>query len=195
MSNPSRRPAIDSHLHRPWFERRAAASRRDCAWDGCCAEGLYRAPRSRSELRDFLWFCLDHVREYNQRWDFFAGMSEAEIESHLRDDTTWHRPSWRFGTQFAGGAAHWSDPFGFFGEERDAGRAGRQAARADPRDTAMMRAMDLEPGFTLEELKQRYKVLVKRHHPDLHGGDRTAEERLKRINEAYKYLKDKLVAR
>jgi curved DNA-binding protein CbpA len=54
----------------------------------------------------------------------------------------------------------------------------------------MMAVLDLEPGFTLVELKARYKTLVKRHHPDRHGGDRDAEERLKAINEAYTYLVD-----
>jgi curved DNA-binding protein CbpA len=38
-------------------------------------------------------------------------------------------------------------------------------------------------------LKARYKELVKRHHPDAHGGDKAAEERLKVINQAYSTLK------
>jgi len=38
------------------------------------------------------------------------------------------------------------------------------------------------------ELKRRYKNLAKEHHPDLHGGDKAAEERLKLINEAYTFL-------
>jgi curved DNA-binding protein CbpA len=38
-------------------------------------------------------------------------------------------------------------------------------------------------------LKARYKVLVKLHHPDAHGGDKEAEEKLKIINQAYTTLK------
>ena len=38
-------------------------------------------------------------------------------------------------------------------------------------------------------LKARYKVLVKLHHPDAHGGDKAAEEKLKIINQAYATLK------
>src|SRR5579883_2904923 len=37
--------------------------------------------------------------------------------------------------------------------------------------------------------KARYKVLVKQHHPDTHGGDKAAEEKLKLINQAYATLK------
>jgi curved DNA-binding protein CbpA len=32
-------------------------------------------------------------------------------------------------------------------------------------------------------------VLVKLHHPDAHGGDKVAEEKLKIINQAYATLK------
>ena len=49
--------------------------------------------------------------------------------------------------------------------------------------------MGLEPPLTLEQLKRRYKELVKKHHPDANGGDRGAEERLKSINEAYTTLR------
>jgi curved DNA-binding protein CbpA len=48
---------------------------------------------------------------------------------------------------------------------------------------------DLQPPLTLIGLKARYKALVKLHHPDVHGGDKDAEERLKEINQAYAILK------
>src|SRR4051812_32195344 len=63
-----------------------------CAWPGCCAEGEYPAPRGRDQLRSYSWFCLEHVRAYNLSWNFFSGMSQAEIEAHVREDVTWHRP-------------------------------------------------------------------------------------------------------
>jgi DnaJ-class molecular chaperone len=53
----------------------------------------------------------------------------------------------------------------------------------------MLRVMGLEPDSTPEELKARYKELVKKHHPDVNHGDKAAEERLKLINEAYTYLR------
>ena len=64
---------------------------------GCPLEGEYRAPKSRSQLRDYFWFCLDHVRAYNAAWDFYKGMSPGQIEAHLRDDTAWQRPTWPLG--------------------------------------------------------------------------------------------------
>jgi len=58
----------------------------------------------------------------------------------------------------------------------------RRASRRSP-------FFELEPPFTLVRLKARYKVLVKLHHPDAHGGDKAAEEKLKIINQAYATLK------
>jgi hypothetical protein len=131
------------------------------------------------------------VRDYNQSWNYFAGMNEDEIEAHRRADFTWHRPSWRFGGVGATGEASFHDPFGFFAEGGPASGGTRSEPAPPPgRAMRMMAVLDLEPGFTLVELKARYKALVKRHHPDLHGGDRDAEERLKLINEAYNYLRE-----
>ncbi len=48
---------------------------------------------------------------------------------------------------------------------------------------------EIEPPLTAPRLKARYKVLVKQHHPDAHGGDKDAEEKLKIINQAYATLK------
>src|SRR3546814_14549080 len=65
----------------------------------CAAEGLFPAPKSR-EPRDGRWhFCLEHVRQYNSGWDFFRGMSAAEVLRYQREDVLGHRPTWRIGTQ------------------------------------------------------------------------------------------------
>ncbi len=165
---------------------------RRCAWPGCEEEGLYPAPRSRERLRDYVWFCLAHVREYNARWDYFAGMSAAEIDAHRHADFTWHRPTWRFGTGPGWNPfrTRFEDLHRIF-EEAARERARARAAGGRPsggRLEAAMAVLGLEPGFDLATLRRRYRELVKRHHPDLNGGSRAAEERLKRINEAYSYL-------
>ncbi len=50
-------------------------------------------------------------------------------------------------------------------------------------------ALGLDETATGPEIKQRYKELVKRHHPDANGGDRSTEDRLRSIIEAYNTLK------
>ena len=32
-------------------------------------------------MRDYLWFCLEHVRAYNASWNYHRDMSESEIEA------------------------------------------------------------------------------------------------------------------
>jgi DnaJ-domain-containing protein 1 len=52
-----------------------------------------------------------------------------------------------------------------------------------------LQVMGLGPEATLEDVKVKYKALVKQHHPDANGGDRSTEDRLIEIIKAYNYLK------
>ena len=52
-----------------------------------------------------------------------------------------------------------------------------------------LQVMGLGPEATLEVVKAKYKALVKQHHPDANGGDRSTEDRLIEIIKAYNYLK------
>ena len=43
---------------------------------------------------------------------------------------------------------------------------------------------------TDKEIRQAYRRLARKHHPDLNAGDKDAEAKFKRINEAYEVLSD-----
>ena len=126
-------------------------------------------------------------------------MSDSEIEAEIRHDTVWQRPSWRLGDRSGPGyAARIRDYFDMFsgGTGRSRGRGRRNDNRAreavqralSAREQALA-VFEIEPPFTPVRLKARYKALVKLHHPDAHGGDKMAEERLKIVNQAYATLK------
>ena len=167
----------------------AAGEARVCDHPACTAPGLYRAPRDRSQPGAFYWFCLEPVRDYNRSWDWFAGMSEAEIEAQRRRDQVWDRPTWSFA---GGGEDDYQDPFDLFAEERAETRRRRSERRRRARgeEELALAELDLGPGVTLEEVKIRYKFLAKQLHPDANGGDPEAEERLKSVNQAYATLKN-----
>jgi DnaJ-class molecular chaperone len=52
-----------------------------------------------------------------------------------------------------------------------------------------LETLGLPQAATKEEIKSRFKELVKRHHPDTNGGHRGSEDRLREIIQAYNYLK------
>jgi hypothetical protein len=169
------------------------AALRACDHDGCREQGDYRAPKSRDALNDYYWFCLDHVRQYNAAWNFYAGMNADEIETLLRNDVTWERPTWPLGQRTGGGvrfdASKIRDGFGLFGEDFGESAAERPASP----ELSAMREMNLTAPLTVELVRTRYKELCKRHHPDTNGGDKEAEERFKRIGQAYKTLMESLL--
>lgn len=167
---------------------------------GCPLDGDYRAPKSRDSLRDYFWFCLEHVRSYNAAWDFYRGMSPGQIEAHMRDDTGWQRPTWPLG-RLGGGSAEEDlvrDPLDILGAAgMPQGRNGRSqrkgAGHGAPADLRQpLDTLGLAWPVSLDEVKSRYKELAKRNHPDANGGDRAAEERFKTINLAYALVRSHL---
>ncbi|MEM1346228.1 MAG: molecular chaperone DnaJ, partial [Pseudomonadota bacterium] len=71
-------------------------STRQCDWPGCTACGQYRAPVSPERLNEYHWFCLEHVRQYNRSWNYFAEFSDEEFDAWTRDANAWERPTWDF---------------------------------------------------------------------------------------------------
>ncbi|MEQ9813573.1 MAG: DnaJ domain-containing protein [Azospirillaceae bacterium] len=181
-------------------DAQAKAGLRPCDHPDCVCPGEFRAPKSRDRLREYFWFCLDHVREYNRAWNFYAGMSDLEVEAAIRSDTIWQRStqplgSWRQREEamrekvarafqdetFQSSRSQW------FNEE---GRRNReQASRMMTEEQRALAELELSWPIDLAQIKARYKILVKKHHPDANGGDKAAEEKLKAINHAYGVLK------
>ena len=167
-----------------------------CDYPGCLEDGVYKAPKSRSQLRNYHYFCLDHVREYNKAWNYHKGLDEQQVENSIRRSTTWDRPSWPFGTRhkmfqsFVKGNV--TDNFDFFEMDSFSRNNGEPNKKFNADQLDALDIMGLKPPIDILKLKSQYKYLVKIHHPDRNGGDRKAEERLKLINEAYTTLKQVL---
>lgn len=174
-----------------------------CEQDGCTQAGEHRAPKSRENLREYRWLCIAHVREANERWNYFAGMNDDEVAAFQRDAVTGHRPTWKLKDR-AGAAytAHadrksWRDRVrdaysvfedGATEEVRVEVRGARRPIRSKMQLEALTQ-LGLDGQASLPDVKARYKELVKRYHPDANGGDRSAEERLTVVIRAYALLK------
>lgn len=164
---------------------------------GCPENGDHKAPKHRA-LDEYYAFCFDHAREYNKAWDFFSGMSEHEVQNHMKKSTYGDRPTWKYGVngdpeeELYKGAKHTY----FYGDEEQAkAEKGEQNNKrkfvgdTNTPEHEAMALMGLAPPVTLDEIKKRYKTLAKKYHPDLNRDDPNAEELLKTINMAYTLLK------
>jgi hypothetical protein len=174
----------------PRGKHESSVPSRLCDHPGCDRAGEFRAPKSRDCLREYYWFCLDHVRDYNSSWDYYAGMRPEEIERMVRFDVTWQRPTWPLGHMGGFDPDKVRDPFHVFTEEVWQRPPPRPSAHSP--EQAALQVMQLQAPLTVEALKARYKELCKLHHPDANGGDKDAEERFKRIGQAYKVLMESL---
>jgi hypothetical protein len=199
-------PLFDRIRVRPDKDRRLRAQCPACDWPNCEAPATHRAPKGRLREREYWRFCLDHVREYNHTYNFFAGMSPDDIARYQKEAVIGHRPTWKMGmnggrpasrsrsARSRRGFADADDPFGVFRElGGSAGhRSTRPPAESRPARNAERKALDilgLEADASAQDVKTRFKALVKRHHPDANGGDRSSEDRLREIIQAYNYLK------
>lgn len=178
---------------------------KQCDMPGCANRGEYKAPKSRHNLNDYYWFCLEHVREYNKNWDYFKGMSPEEIEDHIAKTIVGDRPTWRateagidgdklkrkvYQTFREKGAAF--QDFNFLGGDTENNNSSSKEFDIDfMPNTAIeaLKVMDLYPPIEWEEIRSKYKNLAKTYHPDKNKGCSKAEEKLKQINLAYTILK------
>jgi hypothetical protein len=175
---------------------------RACDHAGCRAPATTRAPKSREMLDQHYWFCQPHAAEYNKSWNFFAGMSDAQVAEAQAARAHGDRPTWQFkASRFSREAASiaaksgegMADPLGVLGAKRKREREA-PVRHLGKLDRLALIDLDLPEEATGPQIRARYTELVKRCHPDANGGDRSAETRLQRVIKAYKTLqKAKLV--
>ena len=195
-------PLFDKIRVKPGEDRRARATEHVCEWPGCTNEASHRAPKGRGREKDYWRYCLDHVRQYNQNYNFFQGMSDDDVRKYQKDALTGHRPTWKMGTgknadpgRFY--AENGIDPFAMYRELGGEGAApvgGRAKPKPEGRtirnaERKAFNTLGLDIGVSRVEIKAKFHDLVKRHHPDSNGGDRSTEDRLIEIIQAYNYLK------
>ena len=175
----------------------ASPAPRECDKMGCAEPGEYRAPKNRA-LKDYHWFCIDHVREYNASWNFYRGMKADELDAHWISDMTWQRPSWPLGASAPSYRRFESilrNRF-LFEEDKQEDHAHqenelRQKSYFPPysEEAKALKLFALQLPLSKDNLRKKYKQLVKQSHPDHHQGNKDYEERLKNVTQAYAILK------
>lgn len=180
-------------------------SSRRCEHAGCEEAGKYRAPKHPDILDEFFWFCIEHVRQYNLKWNFFQNHSQEELEKQFAADRVWDRPTKPFGKDGEGEKPSagveqkaWArlgidDPMEVLGENATQNPGSRRgqvmARRLPPAERKAIDILEAKDHWTKPEIRKQYKSLVKILHPDLNGGNRDDEERLQEVVWAWDQIK------
>lgn len=121
-------------------ETETTADAQPCEWHGCGRLGGYRAPKGRDREGQYYNLCIDHVREYNKSYNYFAGMKDDDIVAYQRSASIGHRPTWTMGVNAEGveaarmhpnqaWASAFADPYGYSAAAASGGPAARRASR------------------------------------------------------------------
>ena len=172
-----------------------------CDYKNCYKTGKYKAPISRSNLNNYYFFCLNHVKEYNKSWDFYKGLSIDEMELSLRKDIVWDRPSWPLNGNpnniIEQIRSFLISDYSLFEKKRDFQDflknkiIDQNLTRLEQKS---INVLGLKMPINVEKIKKAYKKLVKIFHPDVNKENKKDAERLfKEINQAYRILLKKFL--
>ncbi|MBR5154610.1 MAG: DnaJ domain-containing protein [Alphaproteobacteria bacterium] len=173
---------------RKYFTPQNEGKEHVCDHPGCNKKGEYKAPRDKT-LKTHYWFCLEHVQEYNKKWNYYQDNQEPEEESVFQKRTrfgSFHsKIKYKFGCDL-------NEELEFLRSFSDYKNAEHEV-RFSTDDKRNLNELNISmDDFNIENLKKQYKKLAKTCHPDLHPEDKDAEEKFKRLTQAYKKLLDRL---
>lgn len=159
-----------------------------CDFPGCHKAGEFKAPKD-SSLKSYYWFCLEHVQEYNAKWNYYADENEAPEYEAFRNKTRFKgfhsKIKYKFGCDLDEDLEFLH---GFNGYEKI-----KDNICFSKNDRTDMELLKINPEeLNVDKLKKQYKKLAKACHPDLNPDDRDAEEKFKKLTQAYKKLLEKL---
>ena len=162
-----------------------------CEWHNCNESGEFKAPLERDNSKNFRWLCEEHIKLFNKNWDYFDGMCQDEIEDFLKSDLTWHRPTQQFGSSDNFFNILWTnalnDNFNFFRSKENVNKLNSKKLSEKDKDAFKIMGLDLNTDW--ENIRKKFKILVKKFHPDKNSGNKEFEDKLKKITLAYSRIK------
>ena len=162
-----------------------------CDWNNCNNIGQYRAPIERDNSKKYRLLCLKHIKEFNKNWNYFEKMNDAEILEFIKSDMTWHKPTQNFSAQDNFFKILWNNAL-----KEDLNKNGIDKNYAkiaqlnfSNKDLKAFDILGLDVTINWENIRSKFKKLVKKFHPDMNSGNRKFEEKLKVITLAYTQLR------
>jgi len=162
-----------------------------CDYKNCKKIAKHKAPIEKDNSKKFRWLCLDHIKEFNQKWDYFKGMSDHEIYNFLKSDMTWHKPTQSFNSPDSFFNILWKNTLNEGKNILNAkyGKKIKTKINFSNKDREAFKIIELEVGVKWDIIQNQFKKLVKKYHPDMNAGNKKFEEKLKIVTLAYTQLK------
>ena len=161
-----------------------------CDWENCDQIGSYRAPLEKDNSKKYRLLCLEHIKIFNKKWNYFSDMTDQQVEYFVKSDLTWHKATKSFGSSDNFFNILWNnaleDKLNIFKSE---GFNEYKRTQLSNTDRDAFDAMDLKYDVKWEEIQKQFKILIKKYHPDKNQGSRKFEDKLKKITLAYSQLK------
>ena len=163
-----------------------------CNWDKCTNEGEYKAPVERDNSKKYRLLCLNHIKEFNKNWNYFSGMNDEQIYNFLKSDITWHKQTQSFSSSDNFFSVLWNSALK---DEFDKTKLKSQFNNMNQfqfnhNDIKAFSILGVSIGLDWTKIKEKFKKLVKKFHPDMNSGNKKYEEKLKIITLAYTQLKN-----
>ena len=161
-----------------------------CDWDNCSKIGSYKAPVEKNNSKKYRLLCLEHIKIFNKKWNYFSDMNDQEIEYFIKSDITWHKPTKSFASSENFFNILWNNAledklnifkFSSFKEYKK--------TQLNSKDRDALDIMELKHDAKWNEIQKQFKTLVKKFHPDKNHGSKKFEDKLKKITLAYSQLK------
>ena len=161
-----------------------------CDWKNCVQIGSYKAPFEKDNSKKYRLLCLEHIKIFNKKWNYFSDMTDQEVEYFIKSDLTWHKPTKSFSSSDNFFNILWSnaleDKSNIF-KSTDFNEYKKTQLSNTDRDA--LDIMELKYDARWEEIQKQFKTLVKKFHPDKNLGNKQFEDKLKKITLAYSHLR------
>jgi hypothetical protein len=136
---------------------------------------------------EWQYFCLPHVREFNEKWNYFEGMDADAIWEAQTPYPSWDRETRAFAHNALAGDERIDDMLGVLRWKQATVAQARQSPLSRE-DRQALAKLGLPETATMAEVKAKYRALARRYHPDANKGSREHEARFQALTEAYAAL-------
>ena len=148
-----------------------------CEWSKCKKIGVYKAPVEKDNSKKFKLLCLEHIKAFNKSWNYFSDMNDQEIEHFIKSDLTWHKPTKSFGSSENFFRILWvnalDDKSSIF---KNSVFKNFNRSKLSDKDKDALKILGLKNDTNWSDIQKRFKMLVKKYHPDKNQGSKKYED-------------------